>query len=135
MTTARQYFTNEIQPLLSAEWSVRPYVDSLDNLDRLTVLLKITELEKATGVPSGSYLTTADVILIAPQAGNIVASEDALDEALLELLPALDSAHVRWTKASKATFTDLQALGYSIAVQFVTSADIPETPEPATPEG
>ena len=128
MTTARQFFSDNISPLLPETWRIEPYVDSLDILDRMTVLLKITDLEKATGVPNGSYLTTADVILIAPQAGNIVASEDALDEALLELLPVLDSTHIRWTKASKATFTDLQALGYSIAVQFVTSADIPETP-------
>ncbi|GAB3608589.1 hypothetical protein GCM10027414_07140 [Humibacter ginsengiterrae] len=130
MTTARQYFIDEITPLLPTDWRVDPFVDTLDNMDRMTVLLKITDLEKAIGVPNGSYLTTADVILIAPQSGNIVTSEDALDEALLTLLPALDSAHVRWTKASKATFTDLQALGYSIAVQFVTSADTPESPTP-----
>ena len=131
MTTARQLFIDQIIPALPDDWDVVPYMDTLDELSANTVVLNVTDVEKAPSAPRGNYLVSAEVALYVPQGTNLPATEDALDAALEVLLPALDSMRSQWSKATKNSAKSV-AMFYLVTVQFLAdlTPDSHETPDP-----
>jgi hypothetical protein len=103
LATARVDLGAALAGWLGEGYSVFPDVQPIDDVTKPTLLLVRTRVEKLPSAPMGAWLNTLALYVIVPQH----AGEDALDQALEDVLEALDeAAETKWDSAERETWND-----------------------------
>jgi hypothetical protein len=120
-STARDKLAGLLKPLLPRGWAIVPYARNLDALSRTTVMLHATAIRPAPAAPQGAVEVDYVVSVITHLTEPTKASE-ALDENVLDLMHALDSAD--WLLIKEATPTEFQKqLAWDITITVITRKD------------
>ena len=117
--TVRTQLMATLVPLLPRTWRVVPVERNIDPPDRVTIVLKQGEIERAPTAPLGKYAISYVVTVVSP-AQTIDRAEIELDDAVLETFNILTG--VPWINPSKATKVLFQGqyLAYDIACSIET---------------
>lgn len=120
--SARTEIAAALKPLLPKSWKIVPYGDSLDVVSNVTVMVKLTRIEKVPTAPLGAYLSHFTITVIDPST-DPAKSEDRLDDEVHALLAALDGINnTLWTQAEKVLFSETN-LAWDIQAQAVTTKE------------
>lgn len=115
----RVWLENTIKPLLPAGWRIKPNQVDPNTIDRVTVIFKFTEFVALSEAPVGHLQCEVVLTIIDPQS-DLVKAENSLDDAVLELVTALDFAKgLRWTRAAKVLAYE-KYLGWDITTQIIS---------------
>ena len=99
----RQDVVDQIDPLLPAEWTILPYSDEPDVLDRPTVMVTATDINPSR--LASQYDVTMHVYVLIPNRDDVALDSDDVDDAVLETLDALLRMRaVTQGNATRATF-------------------------------
>ena len=99
----RQDVVDQIAPMLPDEWTVLPYSDEPDVLDRPTVMVTATDIDPAR--LASQYDVTMHVYVLIPNRDDVALDSDDVDDAVLETLDALlQMKAVTQGNASRVTF-------------------------------
>ncbi|ROP64694.1 hypothetical protein [Curtobacterium sp. ZW137] len=90
MATAREQITEAVAPLLPKTWKLVPYLDSVDQLSQVTVMLHATTIAPHPVTPLGEFELTFEATVLDPQK-DPARVWDALDDEVLEAVAALNS--------------------------------------------
>lgn len=88
--TAREQITEALTPLLPKAWRVVPYLDSVDQLSQVTVLIHATTIAPHPTTPHSFFELTFEATVLDP-AKDSSRAWDALDDEVLETVAALDT--------------------------------------------
>lgn len=117
--TAFAMLADAIKPLLPKSWHFVGYEDAVDDVDRITVVLKLQEVQRMPEAPLGAYLTSWIVTVTDPHTDPAKA-DPSLFDAVIDLLDDLDDlSWLRWTSAKKVLDNDRYA--YDITIQTSTT--------------
>ncbi len=117
-TTVRAYLVQELN--LPDEWTVIAEQRFPETVSRTTVIVQHTRIEPLPEAPLGHLRHTLTLSVIDPHT-DIAAAEDALDEALVEVIQALDThASISWTEAEKVVHAD-RYVAWNITVTVITN--------------
>lgn len=106
--------------VLPAGIEVIAYARNLDPPDTTTVMVRLDEVEPSKDA-HGAWAVTAALVLVAAKTAP-GAGDDELDDALLDLLVALDSSAItpglHWTKATRGGYPNPEPTNpaYEVAV-------------------
>jgi hypothetical protein len=99
----RQDVVDQIAPLLPDEWTVLPYSDEPDVLDRPTVMVTAVAIDPSR--LASHYDVTMHVYVLVPNRDDVAIDSDDVDDAVLETLDALLRLKaVTQGSAERATF-------------------------------
>ena len=99
----RQDVVDQIAPMLPDEWTILPYSDEPDVLDRPTVMVTATDIDPAR--LASHYDVTMHVYVLTPNRDDVALDSDDVDDAVLETLDALlQMKAVTQGNANRATF-------------------------------
>lgn len=90
MTTAREQVTEAVAPLLPKAWRLMPYIDTVDQLSQVTVMLHASRIAPHPTTPLGEFELTFEATVIDPLK-DPSRVWDSLDDEVLELIAALDT--------------------------------------------
>ena len=124
VTNARHELANALREALPPKWLVLNYWPTLDNPDRVTILVRQSALVRTPGAPRLYRDVTVNVGLVEPGLDPALV-EDALDEDLELLIDALESIPIdglRWEGASRSVFQD-RWQGYDVTTTITTEKD------------
>ena len=117
--TVREYLDETLPPLLPEGWK---WVDSeraVDVTETTTVQWKQRRIAPLPEAPL-AHLGVDGILTVSSPHADIEKAEDALDDAVLELVGALQSVPgIRFTEANKAAVDD-QHLGYDLSITVIT---------------
>ncbi|TFC94572.1 hypothetical protein E3T28_14820 [Cryobacterium sinapicolor] len=117
--TARQQLEAELRKLVPKTWKIVAYQDGLDTLDKVTLMLKQSAIEKAPAAPQGAHIVSYVLTLIDP-ALDAQKAEIALDASVDDLLFKLDGIQwLTWSRAEKVQFSDTN-MAYDVTVEVIT---------------
>lgn len=121
--SVRTWLEGQLKPVLPASWRIIPNQRIPETIDRITVMLSFTRIERLPEAPIGS-LKNYVTITVADPHQDLVKAENALDDAVNELCTALDglSDQLLWTGASKVLVKDLY-WGWDITVEIITEKE------------
>ncbi len=118
----RDYLKTELTPLLPAGWTIIPNQKMPETITKITVVLKHLTIEPSPANPIGS-LNNHVTITVADPHTDQVRAENALDDAVVELLTALDGhSRIVWRPANKVLVNDTY-LGWDIPVEVLTQKE------------
>lgn len=121
-SNVRDYLKTEITPLLPATWSIIPNQKIPETISKITVVLKHLRILPLAEASIGSLRHHVTVTVADPH-GDQVLAENALDNAVLELLTALDGhSKIVWTDATKVLVNDTY-LGWDISLEVITQKE------------
>lgn len=88
-------------------WRVIDNYERPDVLDRLTLLVSVTEIARERSAPIGAYDSTVTLTLVSPIAVNHPAAAAELEDALPDLLDAIET-HLgsAWEPAKFGAYND-----------------------------
>ena len=118
--SVRAQLANDIKPHLPKKWKVVPYQTNLDTVDVVTVMLKLSTVERTPAAPLASHTVTFTMTVIEPVTtpGD---ADDAVDDDLDDLLFALDATeNLIWSTATRVTYNDRNP-AYDIDLEVVTT--------------
>lgn len=129
-STARAYLDEVFAPLLPEEWKWIPYQRNLDALESVTVVWKQSTLSRLREAPIGTVLVEGTITILSPHQ-DVERAEEDLDEAVLDLVLAIDSLPaLAWSGATKVSLNDT-FFGYDLTVSTtVTAPTSPPAPDP-----
>jgi len=120
--SVRSYLEAELKPLLPTTWRIIPNQRIPETIDRVTVALKVDRIEKLPEAPLGNLRNTV-ILTVADPHKDQVRAENALDDAVLNVLTALDGhSNIDWTLAQKVLATETY-LGWDITLTVITSKE------------
>jgi hypothetical protein len=103
-----------IRERVPASWRVIEHERPLDDIDAVTVQIKLDEVRRATEWGAGAYWVAWTVTVIPPHLDPDRA-DPAVFDALLELVAALDDVEwLRWTRAQKVLEADRYAFDITV---------------------
>lgn len=119
--TIRTQLLAHLQPLLPEEWTVLPYQANVSTIDRIVVVLKHNKISKDPDSPMGTVINEFIVTVVSP-VSDIKTAEEQLDDAVLELITALDShLQLNWTEAQKVLVSEKAGyIGWDITLTIHT---------------
>lgn len=88
--SAREEVTAAVTPLLPKGWRVVPYLDTLDQLTQVTVMLHATTIAPHPTTPHSFFELTFEATVLDPQK-DPARAWDALDDEVMEAVAALDT--------------------------------------------
>lgn len=123
MSTTRDELVAKLNELEALNVKVIPYARVLDNLERVTLLVRVDEVRNST-VARGWRDFDVTLILATPRTDPTGPADDELDASLEDVLDVLDSKDaadlgVRWSRATRATL-DGNFPAYEIASTVTT---------------
>ena len=117
------------QLALPDEWRQIPEQHVPEVIDRETVVVKHTRIEKLPEAPVGHLRHEVILAVFIPNR-DLARAEDRLDEAVLELLQAIDGhAQINWREAEKVVSSGNQYPGWELSLTVITQQPEP-TPNP-----
>lgn len=118
----RDFLTEQLKPLLPEGWRWVPFQRNVDALDVMTVLWKQTRMAPLPEAPV-SWVRVEGVLTVVSPNQDIERSEAALDDAVLDLVLALDSLpRIGWTEANKVLVAD-QYFGWDVSIYITNSKE------------
>lgn len=124
--SVRAYLVEQLD--LPTEWSVIPEQRFPETIAKPTVVLQHTRIERLPEAPMGNIRHTVVLSVLDPHT-DIAAAEDALDDAVTELLSAIDAhSTIAWTEAEKTTHRETFP-AWNLTLTVITSKPNPETEE------
>lgn len=124
-TSMRGYLIEVIKPKLPTTWTflASPYIT--DAVTRVTCSLELTRVERFSEAGQAVRRITYNLNVIQPT-GRFVDAADAVDDALVLLLDALDDIEgLVWTVAEKGV-TGQDQPAYAVSMTFTYSKPTPE---------
>lgn len=119
--SVRSYLVDELTPLVNQGWRIIREQRMPETIDTITVVLKHSRIEKLPEAPMGA-LRNEVVLTVADPHEDIAKAEDALDDAVVDLLSVIDKHDsINWTEARKAKVND-NILGWDITLTVITTA-------------
>ena len=120
--TVRSDLDALLAPKLPAGWKIIPHQTVPETLHTITVVLKHYKLEKLPEAPQ-RHLTNYFTLTVASPLTTVAKAEDDLDDAVLELVTAIDTlASVDWTEATKVLVND-SYIGWDISLTVITQPE------------
>ena len=122
--TVREWLTANLAPLLPAGFK---WVDNERVVDVTEAVTAQWRQRRIAPLPEAplSYLGVEGVLAISSPRSDIERAEDDLDDAVLELVAAIQSLQgVRFTEATKVA-ADEQRLGYDLQITVITNKKEP----------
>jgi len=122
--TVRADLEGWLRPVLPKTWTIIPYADQTDRLERVTVILNQITIAHAPEVPGGAHMVTFEALVIEPST-DPARREDSLDDAVDNVLHALDDLpNLRWTEATKVGWGDpVSNIAYRINLEVLSGKD------------
>ncbi len=125
--TVRAYIVAELA--LPAEWHVIPEQRFPETISRTTVVLQHTRIERLPEAPLGHLRHTVTLTVADPHT-DIAAAEDGLDDALTDLLSAIDAhSTIAWTEAEKVVHAE-RYVAWNLTLTVITGKPAATEPEP-----
>lgn len=119
----RAQLIRQLKPSLPKSWRLIKFEDNLDEIDRITVMVRIQSVSRMPEAPQGFYLTTAVLELLTPQT-DLSLAEDSLDVALFDLLDILNTIKPNlWVSTQKVLDAGTKRLAYDVTIHHVTTKD------------
>lgn len=119
----RGQFMRQLSPKLPSKWRLIKFERNVDEIDRVTVLVRQRAVRRFAAAPLGFYETQFVLELIVPQT-DMELAEDALDEALFEFLAILDSINpTLWESTNKVLDATTKRLAYDVTTNFQTKKE------------
>lgn len=126
-TTARAMVTAALTAALPATWRVMPYARNIDPPQVVTAMVRMDEVVPSPGRAVGWRDYTAGLILVAPMTDPTGPADDQVDDALEQVLAALDTDEVlTWTRAARGVYGDQEQPSYEVtttATIYVTRSE------------
>jgi len=120
--SVREWLTEQITPLLDDSWRILPNQRMPATIDRITVVVKYTAMERLAEAPQ-THLRNTVTLTIADPHEDQVKAEDALDDAVLALCTVLDSLpRIGWTGAQKVLVNETY-LGWDITLTVISGKE------------
>lgn len=128
---ARAYVAEQLMPHLPivdpkrpqpGQWRYYDYLVDPDVLDRLSLVVAATGVERLRDAPMGAYDHTVTITLVSPNA-DFEQAEDELEPALDDLITAIeDHLQLPWEPATKVLYRD-RYLAWEVPVRVITSRE------------
>lgn len=115
MSQIRDAAVAAITPLLPAGARLVPVQRSLDVIDTVTLMLKLTDIDYAKPAPLGAWTITYVLTVIHPSQDPATADE-ALDDIVLDLFEGLQNATAFWPTNAKKVLWDQSRMAYDITL-------------------
>jgi hypothetical protein len=119
--TAFGMLADALRPLIPAAWHFVGYEDSIDDPDRVTVIVKLSSVQRFPAAPEGAYRAEWVVTIIDPHTDPAKA-DPFLFDALIDFLDDLDTAPdlewLGWTSAEKVL--DSGRFAFDITIHTIT---------------
>lgn len=126
-TTVRGYIRAQLAPSWPSSWRFVPFQSMPQTIDTTTVILKHEAIDPDPKLPVGQVRNRVILTVADPHEG-IEAAEDALDDAVVDLLTSLDGHRtIGWTSAEKVA-VEGRYLGWDITLTVLSSIKKPEAP-------
>lgn len=121
-SSVRDWLKEQLGPLLPSGWVIIPNQRMPETIDRITVIIKHSEMERLAEAPIGN-LRHRVILTIADPHEDDVKAENALDDSVLELVTALDGlAQISWSTARKVAVQD-PYIGWDIELSVITKKE------------
>lgn len=118
--SVRDRLVAELRSVLGAGVTVIPYQDSVDVLERRTVMVKQQSISRLPAAPSSKLRIDYVLTFISP-AQDAATGEADLDQWVPQSLADLDMSWFAWTGAEKVLFDPLNT-AYDVSVYVLTTA-------------
>ena len=131
--SVRAYLIEQLD--LPDDWTVIPEQRFPETIAKTTVVLQHTRIERMAEAPLG-HLRNEVVLSVLDPHTDIASAEDALDDAIVALLSAIDAhSTIAWTGAEKVIHREAYP-AWNITLSVITSKLDEPTPEstPTNPE-
>ena len=121
--SVREWLQAQLRSELPEGWKFIPNQRMAATIDRITVVLKHTDIERLPEAPLGNLRNTV-VLTVADPHEDQVRAENELDDAVLELCTAIDGLpNINWTRASKVLVNDTY-LGWDITLTVISGKEL-----------
>lgn len=118
-SSLREYVRDELKKHVPAKWRIIPVQRIPDQITDVTVIIKHTRIERLKAAPLGKLENSLVVTIVTPHA-DIERAEDELDDAVIDLLGALDGhPGLGWSSAEKVSVDEVY-LGWDINMTAIT---------------
>lgn len=122
--TVREWLTANLKPLLPTGWKWLDSERAVDVTAAVTVQWKQRRIAPLPEAPL-SHLGVEGILAVSSPRVDIERAEDDLDDAVLELVAAIQSLQgIRFTEATKVA-ADEQRLGYDLSLTVITNKKEP----------
>ena len=106
--TVRGWVEAQLKPLLPSTWRLVPYQRNLDEVDRVTVMLRLQRVVKLPEAPGGAYQAEWTLTIIQP-GQDVTRGQKMLDQQVFELLDAIldlrkTGLNIDWSDAQSVVF-------------------------------
>lgn len=119
----RHQLRDLLKPLLPAEWEIIPEQRVPEKLEKTTVIIKLTAFERLPAAPMGSLSNEFTVTVASKHMTDQGKAEDAVDDAVLELVTAIDElVTVAWSGAKKVLVAG-KYIGWDIDLTMTTKKE------------
>lgn len=116
---ARKVLRAALLPLLPRNWKIEPSSRSVDNVPATVVQLRQLSIRRLPQAPVGLHEIDFRVTITAP--GETQGVEDRLDDDVLLLIGALDTAGIKWSECQKVIAGS--RLGYDITLTITAKKE------------
>jgi hypothetical protein len=122
--SVRELLGNHLEPLLPEGWQLLRFQANITTISEKVVILKHNKITKLAEAPQGTLSNEFIVTIVSPLS-DMEKAESDLDDAVLELLTALDSsAAVNWTEAQKVKVSEKTPyIGWDITLTVHTQKE------------
>lgn len=112
-----------LEPLIPDDWRIIPEQRVPEVIERVTVILKLLELVRLPEAPMSHLANSFTVTIASPYVVEQGKAEDQLDDAVRELITALDQMlTVSWSLARKVLVNE-KNLGWDITLTMTTKKE------------
>ena len=116
----RKFLTTTLKPLLPASWKWVATERNVDVTDATTVQWKQNTIEPLPEAPN-SFLGVTGVLTVSTPHTDIDAAENALDDAVLELVHDIQRVQgIVFRDARKVALSETGPLGYDLTLTVIT---------------
>lgn len=118
--TVRSALVDGLRPLLPRGWKLVPYRTTTDDINQVTVWVKLETIGKLTEAPASGYLLVTFTVTVASTKASFTEADRDLDGRVIDLFDAIDSLPMIRRAEAKAVAVSDTHLGYDITVELVT---------------
>lgn len=114
-----------LRPLLPKGWAIVASGRSIDETQKTTVQIRLLSIERSPIARLGAWQLNYRTTISVPE--KLTANAEAkLDDQVLELLAAIETANITWTKCEKVVLNDGRRLGYDLDI-FASATNQPRS--------
>ena len=122
----REFLADKLSPLIPDGWKIVASVRNLDKPTGIVAQIKHTGVTRMPEAPIGHLQHTVTLTVLTPHT-DVEKAEDALDEAVTELLTLIDAHEsIGWSDATKVRADTWLAWDIDLAV--ISNRTTPDTP-------